>query len=195
MTLALFDFDGTITQKDTFIEFLKFTHGKIIFSLYFLMLSPVLILLKLKLIPNWRAKEIVLSFFYRSYKRDTLEKLGNEFINKIDKLVYTEAKNKINFHKESGDRVIVVSASCNIWIKPWCNKNQIELISTDLLFIDNKFSGKLNGKNCYGAEKVVRITQLLNLNEFKYIYAYGDSKGDKEMLSIANEMFYKHFKF
>jgi phosphatidylglycerophosphatase C len=48
-------------------------------------------------------------------------------------------------------------------------------------------------RNCYGEEKVRRIKTSYNLDEFDHIYAYGDSEGDKAMLDLAHERYYKHF--
>ena len=62
--LALFDFDGTITTNDSLIKFIRFAVGdtKTLFGM--ILLSPMLILYKLKLIPNYRAKEMMPEEFY-----------------------------------------------------------------------------------------------------------------------------------
>ena len=44
MNLALFDFDGTITNRDSFIDFIKFAKGNLKFFQGFMILSPILIL-------------------------------------------------------------------------------------------------------------------------------------------------------
>ena len=195
MILALFDFDGTITKKDTFISFLQFTHGKFIFYLYFIVLSPILILYKLKKIENWRAKEIVLKFFYMNYTKEKLLSLGEAFEPIIDNMVYEQAKEKLLWHKSQNHQVLIVSASCDIWISAWCKNNNIQLISTTLEFDNNIFKGKLGSKNCFGQEKVIQIKHHLNLDNFTFIYAYGDSDGDTEMLRLANEPHYKIFNY
>ena len=65
--LALFDFDGTITTKDSFVEFIKFKHGFLGFAVGFLLMSPVILLYKTKLIPNWKAKQWVNEVFLVRY--------------------------------------------------------------------------------------------------------------------------------
>lgn len=64
-------------------------------------------------------------------------------------------------------------------------------IATKLEQKDGKLTGKFNGNNCYGTEKVLRIKEKYNLKEFEKIYAYGDSKGDREMLALAHEGYFK----
>ena len=70
----------------------------------------------------------------------------------------------------------------------------IELIATKLEFKAGKLTGKFATNNCYGAEKSHRIKELFDLELYDYIYAYGDSRGDKEMLALADESFYKPFR-
>ena len=193
--IALFDFDGTITTKDTFIEFTKYSVGDIKFFLGVLYLSPMLIAFKLKLIPNYKAKEYMLSYFFKGIEEDKFKELATNYsLNKIDNIVRKRALQEIKQHKKNGVKVVIVSASIECWLKPWCKRENLELISTKLEFINGKFSGRLLTKNCYGIEKVNRIKEQYNLKEFKTIYGYGDSSGDKDMLSISTKSYYKPFR-
>ena len=70
----------------------------------------------------------------------------------------------------------------------------MELIATKLASENNRLTGKFATKNCSGVEKLNRIKENYNLDNYKTIYAYGNSKGDKEMLTIADKKFYKYFK-
>jgi HAD superfamily phosphoserine phosphatase-like hydrolase len=90
-------------------------------------------------------------------------------------------------HQAEGDRVIIVSASMRCWLQPWCDKNNIELLSTQLEFKNGEFTGRFLTKNCHGKEKENRIKELLNLKDYETIYAYGDSSGDTQMLALAHK--------
>ena len=128
-------------------------------------------------------------------RKEEFFKVANEYsLNHIDKIVRTKAIERLNWHKKQGHKIVVVSASIDCWLRPWCNKNSLELIATKLEIKNEMITGNLLTKNCYGVEKVNRIKEIYNLKDFEYIYAYGDSSGDKEMLSIANESFYKPFR-
>ena len=59
--------------------------------------------------------------------------------------------------------------------------------------IDNFLTGKFQGKNCFGPEKVSRIKNKFDLKKVKKIYAYGDSTGDSEMLELADYKYLKYF--
>ena len=193
--IALFDFDGTITTDDSLLKFIRFVVGDRRFLLGLVVLSPMLVLYKLKLIPNYKAKQYMLSWFFKGISKDTFLKVANEYsLVHIDKIVRPKAIEKINWHKNQGHKVVVVSASIEFWLRPWCEKNGLELIATKLEIKDDIVTGKLLTKNCYGIEKVNRIKELYNLEKYDYIYAYGDSSGDKQMLELAHEKFYKPFR-
>lgn len=192
--LALFDFDGTLTTHDTLLEIIKFQKGKGAFYLGFAVLLPVLILYKLKLIRNWRAKEMMLTYFFGDNSSNDFQRRCDDFIkNRLPQLLREEAVLKLEQHLKKNDRVIVVSASAYNWVEGWCKEKNIELIATRLQIKNNTITGKLDSLNCYGPEKASRIKSHLTLNEYTPIYAYGDSRGDKEMLALADQPFYRTF--
>lgn len=193
--IILIDFDGTITKNDSFLRFIHFAVGDIKFSIGLILLSPILILYKLKLIPNYIAKQKMISYFFKGYSEDNFRKIANEYsLNYIDKILRPKAMERIEWHKKQGHKIVVISASIDYWLRSWCDKNNLELIATQLEIKNNIITGNLLTKNCYGVEKINRIKELYNLDNFEYIYAYGDSSGDKEMLDIADESFYKPFR-
>lgn len=193
--LALFDFDGTLTKKDTFLEFIKYIHGFSGFLWGFSIHAPYLLAMKLKLYPNWKAKEKILTYFFKELEKETLNEKAILFCeHKLPKLMRKSGIEQLEKHINNGDKTYIVSASAALWIAPWCEKYGISLISTELEVNGSHFTGKIAGKNCYGIEKVNRIKALEDLGKYEHIFAYGDSSGDKEMLAIADKPHYKYFK-
>lgn len=194
MEIAFFDFDGTLTTKDTFIGFIQYAVGKPLYYLGLLRLSPVIAAYKLRLIPNYVAKEKVFSFFFKNWETDHFLKFANAYSKEeLNKIIRPKGIERIKWHQRQGHKVVIVSASIECWLQKWCENYDIELISTRIEFAGGKISGKFATKNCFGIEKVNRIKERFILSEFSYIYAYGDSIGDKEMLSISNTSHYKYF--
>lgn len=192
--LAIFDFDGTITKKDSLLEFIKIYRGSYKFYFGLVLLSPVLVLYTIKIIPNWRAKEIVLSYFFGNEDVEAFAQRCKAFAeNKLPLLVKPSALKAIKKHQANGDRVVVISASAENWLKHWCQKYDLELIATQLEVKNNKITGKIEGENCYGIEKRKRLEAYLNLKEYKQIYAYGDSGGDKDILALATHPHFRYF--
>ena len=194
MKLAIFDFDGTITTKDSFIEFIYYAVGPARFLLGFTYLAPVLILYFLKVLPNWKAKEISLTYFFNNWPVDQFQKIADDYSkNKISSIVKKSALEKIQWHKAQGHTVVVVSASPENYLSSWCQTYDIALIATRLESKDGKLTGKLATANCYGQEKIKRLKERYRLEDFEFIYAYGDSTGDKALKDIAQEFHFRTF--
>lgn len=194
MKLVLFDFDGTLTTRDSFIEFIKGCKGRVNFIFGFLLLSPVLVLYKAGLIKNWKAKEIVISYFFKGQSDHKFEFCCRNFaLERIDQILNPSALSRLMERKNESARIIIVSASVENWIRPWADRMGIELIGTRLEIRDNKLTGRISGKNCYGIEKVNRIKEMIDLSKYEVIEAYGDSSGDHEMMRLATAKYYKTF--
>lgn len=187
MNLALFDFDGTLTTKDSLGEFLKFCVNKPTYYFKLLLFSPFFVLYKLKLMKNDKAKEILFCIFFKDTTKTEFQKLATTFSQtQLDKILNKTTYEILKKHKQNGDKIIVVSASMRCWLEPWCKKQNIELLCTELNFKDEKFTCSFKTKNCHGQEKVNRIKHYINIDNFDEIYAYGDSSGDTQMLQLAD---------
>ena len=195
MKLALFDFDGTISKQDSLLNFLRFslTINELILGAIFL--SPYLLSYYLGLKSNHEVKALVFSYFFRHWTEKRFQKLCSDYAkNALPKIIRPNALTKIQWHLAQEHRVLVVSASIENYLIPWCDSLGIELIATQLDFSnDHSFTGNFLSPNCYGPEKVKRIQSLLDCSAYEYIYAYGDSEGDAEMLKLAHESHYKPF--
>jgi HAD superfamily hydrolase (TIGR01490 family) len=194
MNIAFFDFDGTITRDDSLLKFIRFAVGDLKFIVGIVALLPMLIAYQLKIIPNFKAKQKMLSYFFKGISEKKFYSIAKQYsLKNIDGIVRKSALERIQWHKQNDDEIVVVSASIECWLKPWCDKNDLQLIATKLEINNGIITGKLSTKNCYGIEKVNRIKEIYEIDRYNVIYAYGDSKGDKEMLNISNKSFYKHF--
>ena len=192
--LAVFDFDGTLTYKDSFLAFIRYYHGSTAFLLGMARLLPWLLGYKLKLIPNWRAKEKVLEHFFKGKAESDFQQKGQLFARDlIPRMLRPKAEQALKDHIAAGDRVLIVSASATLWLQAWCEEMGVELVATELECRNGKITGRLNGNNCYGPEKVERLRKHLSLQEYDEVYAYGDSAGDRELLALATHPHYRHF--
>jgi phosphatidylglycerophosphatase C len=193
MGLALFDFDGTITFKDSFAGFVKYAVGQTRFYLGVACLTPVFAGFLFGLISSWRAKELMSIFFFSGWDAHAFKELALEYSRQeLPKIVREIARERIEWHKQRGDTVVVVSASIDLWLKGWCDAQHVELIATKLEEKDGRISGRFATRNCNGREKVRRIKERFDLSSFDYIFAYGDRPGDRPMLATANERYYRY---
>jgi phosphatidylglycerophosphatase C len=194
-SIAFFDFDGTITTRDTLLEVIKYFKGRRSFYTGFFLHSPFLVAYKLNLIGNQPAKERILRFFFGGMTKLDFQQRCDEFAeNKIPSLLRPGAVEEIARLRKAGTEIVIVSASAGNWIKKWAEVNGLGLIATRLEIMNDKLTGKIEGKNCYGEEKVRRIKEEYDLAGYEEIRCYGDSGGDRAMLTLATQSFYKPFR-
>jgi HAD superfamily hydrolase (TIGR01490 family) len=193
--IAFFDFDGTITTRDTLLELIRFHSGNTGFYWGFLLYSPWLIAFKLGIISNQLAKEKVIGHFFRKMDVGAFDKLCEAFCSeRLPLLIRKKALNEIELLKSKGAEVVVVSASPENWVGRWCQSNAIECLATRLVNKDGRLTGRIAGRNCHGDEKVTRVKEIFRLDEYNEILCYGDTKGDKPLLQLATIAFYKPFR-
>ena len=195
-TLAVFDFDGTITKRDTLNDLIIYEFGYLKFIKRVLTLLPLILLYIFGLIPNEIPKQKLFSCFFSGVTEEKFKMICENYaLKRINKIIRSDCLEKIKWHKDEGHKLIIVSASIENWIKPWADINLFDdVISTKVEVEDGILTGKFGGKNCYGNEKVNRLLEKYPQTEERFLYVYGDSAGDKELLELANVGFYKAFR-
>ncbi|MDY0205282.1 MAG: HAD-IB family hydrolase [Pseudomonas sp.] len=192
--VAFFDFDGTLTTCDTLMPFLKFISGQPKYYWKLLLVSPVLAGYFLKLVRNDIAKETVLKRYLAGYHIDELFTLGERFAEVVlPSLLRPEGIERLKWHQEQGHDCVLVSASFDIWLKFFGEAlNLSYVISSELNTKSKIVDGNIQGLNCYGKEKADKIQEWMSLENRKpsITYAYGDSRGDSEMLSMVDKGFF-----
>ncbi|MDR1755819.1 MAG: haloacid dehalogenase-like hydrolase [Culturomica sp.] len=190
--LFAFDFDGTLTRSDTFLLFIKFSQTKGRFWRGVFVLTPILVLWKAGIISNEKAKSQVFSWYFGGISLKQFNEWGEKFSSIIEKNLRPNAKRYLENLRISEQRRVIVSASIENWITPWAHSCGFEsVIATRVEVIDGNLTGKFSTPNCHGAEKVRRLAASypeLCLNQRTiHLIAFGDSRGDKELIDFADE--------
>lgn len=192
--VAAFDFDGTLTRRDTMFPFLLHVVGWGRFIRHVTMLAPTLTGYGLGLIRNDIAKERVFARFLSGVDSGVLQHEATLFAEQeLPGMVRAETMKRLDWHKQQGHRCVVISASLELYVQPWALKAGFDdVIATHLeTLADGRITGKLSGKNCFGIEKVRRLEALLGPKSGYTLYAYGDSRGDRELLAGADYAYYR----
>lgn len=186
--IAVFDFDGTLTKRDTLWLFLLFSQNRVKLAACLILFSPLYLTYRLGAINRHRAKEILFSLFFRNLPSQKFDSLCKEFSKSLDGYIRADTMNILQEHIAHGTRIIIVSASFENWIKHWAKPYGIDVIATQIeIGPDGLLTGKLKSPNCYGAEKVRQLEKILPDRKKYHIFAYGNSRGDREMLNYADE--------
>ena len=191
--LYCFDFDGTLTYSDTMFLYLKF-YNATKFRIQFIKHIPLFTLLKLNLLEAEKVKKSFISSILKGQPKAKIEKKSQEFFDQYYPEIFRE--NALDFIKNidySQTDCYIVSASLDIWVKPFADKFKMHLIATKAEFKNDIFTGNFIGKNCNGIEKVNRIKEEISGKKYDKTIAFGDTSGDQEMLDWANEGQFKFF--
>lgn len=194
-----FDFDGTLTTSDTLLEFIKYAKGRGRFLMVFLMYSPLLVLMKLHLYPNWKAKQQIFAHLFAGMRIEKFDALCRGFAEENQHLLRPKGITLMHEALVAGAQVFIVSASIDNWVRPFFdirNLKGVQVLGTQIEVEDGKLTGRFKSNNCYGKEKVHRIAEVLkSFERSEYeIEAFGDSRGDKEMLAFADKGHFKPFR-
>jgi HAD superfamily hydrolase (TIGR01490 family) len=194
--VAAFDFDGTLTRYDTMFPFLLHTAGWGSFIRHVTVLAPTLAGYGLGMVRNDIAKERVFVRFLSGMDIAALRDKGVQFAaTKLPGLLRGQAMERLAWHQQRGHRCVVISASLELYVRPWAERTGFDdVIATRLeLRDDGRTSGRLSGKNCFGPEKIRRLEELLGPKSGFTLYAYGDSRGDRELLASADHAYFRKF--
>lgn len=186
--LAAFDFDGTLTRRDTLVPFLLFAFGKKKVAWEFFRLLPRLAGFPLGLISRQRAKELILTTFLKGLNVSVVNALGKAFaISTLPSLLRKDTYAKLKWHQTQGHTCVLISANLSFYLAPWAALEKLDAALTSELEVDENqnITGKLKGKNCWGEEKVRRLEIAFGPKKGYTLFAYGDSRGDKELLELA----------
>lgn len=196
--IAAFDFDGTITYCDSFIPFLMYVVGKAGFLKLLPKVIPQYLAYKCGKIGNQQAKEKFIRVYLGGYAHTELQGMGHRFAAKtLPLLVRKNMLARLQWHKQQGHVCVLISASLDVYLEAWAREHAFDAVISSRLALDGSghVNGKLVGDNCYGAEKVRRFREWLGSKTYQYLYVYGDSRGDYNLLDIADEGFLKEKLF
>ncbi|HEY9162258.1 MAG TPA: HAD-IB family hydrolase [Desulfomonilia bacterium] len=193
MHLALFDFDGTISTRDTTWDFIFRACGKGRALGGIIRLVPISIAYSFKRIQHHDAKQAVIRHFFGDWEKEAFVEEARHYASEVvPTIIRPEALNRIKWHKSQGHTVAVVTGSLEILLSDWCTGLGLDLIATGLDLESAQIG--LSTRNCFKEEKARRIREKYALESFECIHAYGDSSGDREMLALADIRYYKRFE-
>lgn len=189
-----FDFDGTLTVRDSFTAFLRWRAGPGGYAASLAMLVPNLAGYLFHR-DRGRIKAHAVRRFLFGVDRDQLAAEGRAFADaEGPRLFRPDALETWRDWKRNGARVVIVTASPTILVAPFADRLGADLLlGTELEFdTQGRVAGALLGENNRGMEKVRRLRQAFGPN-LRLAAAYGDTSGDTEMLQIADVRGYRVF--
>jgi len=196
MRCAFFDLDHTLTREDTSFAFLRWWAKKHPRAIWRFLAAPlVLALWKFRFLSTRRAKE----FFFACLRGQTaasLDAAARDFVQaRFDRLVKKEAPAYIAALAPQY-RLVLASASPEFYVRYFAERLGFELsVATRYEIRGGAYTGRIEGENCRGEEKIRRIAEHIPLASLDRAgsLAFSDNIGaDAPLLALAGSAFQVH---
>jgi len=191
--VAAFDVDGTLTTTDCVVPFLRRTAGtpRLVAGM---LRSPFGLAGAAVRRDRDALKAASAAAAFSGVPVEVLETDGALFAKEIfDRRLREDVVRALRGHLDAGDTVLLVSASFEVYLRPLAQLLGVDDVLAVRLATDDRgvLTGRLDGPNCRGPEKVVRLHDWLERHAggraAVHLSAYGDSTGDRELLADADE--------
>jgi phosphatidylglycerophosphatase C len=195
--IAAFDFDHTLTNRDSLLPFLYQLTGWGEASVRLATLGPAFLSYLAGSISRQSIKEKILERFIGGKLQKRLEASGEEYAaGLLNKYIKPDPLHRLAWHQAQGHSCVLISASLELYLKPWAARYGFDAVLASRLELTQAghATGRLEGLNCWGPEKVRRLIAFAGPKQGYQLYAYGDSQGDRELLKFADYPFYRKFK-
>lgn len=190
--VAIFDFDGTLTRRDTLVPFLATLVGVAPLGIALASLAPTLTGYAFGRVPNDVAKQRLLARTVGGRAERELREAGARFATgKLTALLAASGMALLDQHRRVGHACVLASASLDLYLEPWAAGAGFAHCIASSLVVDGagRVSGMLAGGNCFGVEKRRRLEAWLAGRRPGRVFAYSDSEHDRPMLALAHEAF------
>jgi phosphatidylglycerophosphatase C len=186
--VAAFDFDGTLSTRDNFMPFLRLVAGtRAIGSA----LTAGTARCGARGRKAWKRDEIkaeVIRRLFTGRNAVATEVLARGFADDVVRsYLRAETVEQADWHRTQGHELVIVSASLGMYLRPIAERLRFDaVLSTELeIGTDGRFTGRIDGANVRGAEKARRLDAWIG-DRPAYVWAYGDSSGDKMLWARAD---------
>lgn len=194
--VAVFDLDGTLLKRDSLLLLARSTRPRPQLVMPILRFFPYLLIHRLKLIDNQKLKSKFIKIFLAHHSYGALLNFAAAaFCEQLQHGLNPVALQRLRWHQDQGHWTVLVTASPEFYVQPLAKSLGFDqVLATQLQVKSDRLTGKFLRPNCYGPEKVRRLRASLgDLSQYT-LYAYGDSRGDRELLQIATYPYYRKFQ-
>jgi len=187
-TVAAFDFDGTLSTRDNVVPFLRSAVGSATLAGALVAISPRLLGAARDDRRRDAAKAALVRRTLTGYDADELTHVAERFAERVvRKHLRADAVERAEWHRGQRHELVIVSASLTVYLEPIAAELGFDAVLGTELEVgrDGNLTGALAGPNVRRAEKARRLDAWLG-DRPAFVWAYGDSTGDRELFERAD---------
>ena len=194
--VAAFDFDGTLTRRDTLLPYLAIGLGWAGFGVVMLQCAPWLLAYALRLLPNHVAKARLLRLAFSGRTTAEVDGWTTRWMAGLPAQLRPDALAQLAAHQRAGHCCVMVSASPDVYLQRAARQLGFDaLVCTEMAVTRGVLSGNMQTPNCHGEQKVIRLRAWLAGQDWcakdVTLHAYGDTPADQPMLRMAGHAWYR----
>lgn len=195
LQLSIFDFDGTLTWRDSFVPFLRYAFGNYYFARKLMRTSFSGVHYLYGAMERDKMKARLIHNFLKGADPEWVQQKAQGFCDAYwQSMMRPKGLVAVQQELDQGRTVSLCSASPTLVLEPFARRLGIELVATELEINNGVLTGQIDGRNCRRAEKVHRLEKRFGTLEQAHMRAWGNSSGDTELLAAADEGFYRAFE-
>jgi phosphatidylglycerophosphatase C len=191
--VAAFDFDGTLTRRDTLLPFLVRSCGARAVARSVSRVAPTAARARLgrlegELHHRDAVKESLLADLLAGREAAWLADAGRSYAATLPRRLRPEMVGQLDWHRSEGHELIIVSAGLLAYLEPYGQAEGFDHVIAVGMEEgpDGRLTGRLTGPNVRGPEKAVRFADWFGPGRPEHLWAYGNSSGDLELLQLAD---------
>jgi phosphatidylglycerophosphatase C len=187
--VVAFDFDGTLSTRDNFMPFLRLVAGTPATGSA---VTAGALRCGVRGRRAWTRDDVkaeVVQRLFAGRSAAGIEVLARGFADDIVRsYLRAEMVEQADWHRTQGHELVIVSASLGSYLRPVAERLRFDAVLATELEVgpDGRFTGRFSGANVRGAEKARRLDAWIG-ERAAYVWAYGDSSGDRMLWARANE--------
>ena len=184
--IAAFDFDGTLVPGDSLPRYLSLLIGRRRFASVLSAAGPAMVA-GYRLAGRDGAKAALLLRAVAGIEAERAVEVGESFATVLAGQIRPSMAERIAWHRDEGHNLVLVSASLGLYLKPFGRLTGFDEVIATALEVDSdgRLTGRILGANVRAEQKAVLLRELIG-DEPAILWAYGDSRGDREMLAMAD---------
>lgn len=195
--LAAFDFDGTISRKDTLIPFLLRATGRARFASGWRQVVAAGARGRVDLRDRDAVKAELIEHLLADRLEADLREAGERYARDLlsEDRLRPLVVDRLRAHRERGDTCVIVSASLVYYLEPIAREFGVHgVVGVEPEVCDGRLTGSLCRPNVRAEQKVVQLDAWLSAQdlvpETGHRSAYGNTSGDHALLRAADHRYW-----